>query len=395
MSFNSKKMCNFAPQMNSIKVIKVVDRREMNDFVAFPNWLYKDCKQYVPDMESDVRNIFNPKKNSALEFCDVQPFIAYKDGKTVGRIIGIINHKANKQWDVKNVRFSHIEFINNIEVSKALLETVEEWGKEKGMNRMVGPMGITDYDKEGMLVEDFDLMGSVTAIYNLPYYPQHMEKLGFKKEVDWLQIRINVPQEIPARYARVAKYCREMAGLKVRKLSHRQILRKGYGQQIFSLLNEAYKPLFGFSELTPRQIDECLSQYLKAVDTKQLMPTVFNEKNEFVGVAITMASMSQAMRKSKGRLWPFGWYHLLKAMKWKHADNAEMLLIAVRPDYQGLGVNAMFFDDLIPIYNRYGFKWAETGPQLEDNVRELNQWKPLNPKTCKRRRCYSKSIIKD
>jgi hypothetical protein len=183
-----------------------------------------------------------------------------------------------------------------------------------------------------------------------------------------------------------------MAGLKVRKLSHRQILRKGYGQQIFSLLNEAYKPLFGFSELTPRQIDECLSQYLKAVDTKQLMPTVFNEKNEFVGVAITMASMSQAMRKSKGRLWPFGWYHLLKAMKWKHADNAEMLLIAVRPDYQGLGVNAMFFDDLIPIYNRYGFKWAETGPQLEDNVRELNQWKPLNPKTCKRRRCYSKSI---
>ena len=364
----------------------------MRDFVTMPRWLYKDSKQYVPDLEQDVRNLFKPKKNSALAFCDIQPFIAYKEGKPVGRIIGIINHKANEQWNVNNVRFSHIEFINNIEVSKALLENVEEWGREKGMNRLMGPMGITDYDKEGMLVEDFDLMGSVTAIYNPPYYPQHLTKLGFKKEVDWLQIRIDVPQEVPAKYARVAQYCREMMGLSVRKLSHRQITKGGYGQQIFQMLNEAYRSLFGFSELSAKQIEECLDHYLKAVDSKLLIPIVFNEKDELVGVAITMASLSKAMQKANGRLWPFGWFHLLKAMKWKHADNAELLLIGVRPDYQGLGVNALFFDDLIPTYNQYGFKWAETGPQLEDNVKELNQWKPLNPKTYKRRRCFVKNI---
>ena len=377
--------------MNKPKVKRVETRREMNDFVAFPDKIYRNCPQYVPDMEQEVRSMFLPAKNAGLAFSDVQPFVAYRDGKPVGRIVGIINRKANERWQVANVRFGLIEFVDDIDVSRALLEAVEDWGRERGMKRIVGPMGITDFDKEGMLVEDFDLMGSVTAIYNPPYYPVHMEQLGFKKEVDWLQIRIDVPSEVPAKYARVARYDREMMGLKVRKLTDAQIAQQGYGHQIFHLLNQAYAPLFGYSELSDAQIDQYVSQYLDIVD-KQLLPAVFNEKDEMVGVAITMASLSEALHKSKGRLWPFGWYHLLKALKWKHADNAEMLLIAVRPDYQGLGVNALFFDNLIPIYNKYGFKWAETGPQLENNLKELSQWKPLNPKTVKRRRCYAKEL---
>ena len=247
--------------------------------------------------------------------------------------------------------------------------------------------------------EEYDLLKEDTGWfdaefkfdYNPDYYPRHMEALGFAKEVDWVQIRINIPQEVPAKYARVAQYVKEQMGLRVIKLSYRDLYKNGYGRKVFKLLNEAYMPIFGFSELSDEQMDNFLNRYLKLIDS-QLMPFIVNDKDELVGAAITMGSLTQAMRKANGRLWPFGWYHLLKALRWKREDNAEMLLVAVRPDYQGLGVNAMFFDDLIPIYNKYGFKWAETGPQLEDNVRELTQWKPLNPEYVKRRRCYCKRL---
>ena len=362
----------------------------MDDFVHFTRVHYAHCKQYVPELERDVRDMFNPKKNAGLEFTDIQPFVAYRDGKVVGRIAGIINHHANKKWNRNYVRFSLIEFIDDREVSKGLLDAVAQWGREKGMDRIQGPMGITDFDKEGMLIEDFDLTGSVTAIYNYDYYPRHLEALGFEKEADWLQVRVDVPQEIPAKYQRVARYAREQVGLTVKKVTNDEI-RGGYGKKIFHLLNAAYSPLFGYTELSEGQIDDFVKQYISLVD-KQLIPLVENGKGELVGVAITMMSMVEAFQKSGGRLWPTGWWHLLSGLKWNKADHAEMLLIAVRPDYQGLGVNALFFEDLIPIYNKYGIKWAETGPQLEDNMRELNQWRPLNPKTVKRRRCYAKKI---
>ena len=328
-----------------------------------------------------------------MKFSTLQPFVAYKDGRPVGRIVGIINHKTNNTWKTKNVRFSMIEFIDDAEVSKALIDTVSQWGAAQGMEWIHGPLGITDFDKEGMLVEDFHLMGSINTIYNLAYYPRHMEAMGFSKEVDWVQIRINIPQEIPGRYSRVAQYAKEQMGLHLIKTNDDIIYRQGYGKKVFDLLNEAYAPLFGFSKLSDEQIDHFLHTYLKIID-KNLIPVVLNEQNEVVGVAITMGSLSKSMRKADGKLFPTGWYHLLKALKWKPEDNAEMLLIAVKPELQGLGVNAMFFDDLIPIYNKYGFKWAETGPQLEDNVRELSQWKPLKPELVKRRRCYKK-IIKE
>jgi len=375
---------------DEIKVVKITRRMEMKDFLRLPEKIYRNIPQYVPDFESDVRGAFSVKTNPGLEFSDIQPFVAYRGKEPVGRIVGIVNRKANKKWQIKNVRFSMIEFIDDHNVSRALIEAVEEWGRGFGMQKIHGPLGMTDFDKEGMLVEDFDLTGSMTAIYNPPYYPQHMEALGFEKEVDWQQIRINIPEEVPARYARVAQYARETIGLRVTKCTRNE-LRGELGQRAFKLFNEAYKPIFGFSELSPKQVDFFLRKYVSLIDM-QLIPIIENDKGEIVGAAVTMGSLTKALQKSKGRLLPTGWYHLLRSLKWKNEGSTEMLLIAIRPDYQGLGVNAMFFDDLIPIYNRMGIKWAETGPQLEDNVRELSQWKPLKPTFVKRRRCYVKNI---
>ena len=378
--------------MKDLTIKKVTTKYEMDDFVKMVERLYADCPYYVPDLRMDIRNTFNPQKNAGLEFTDIQPFIAYnKKGRPVGRIAGIINHKANQKWHTRNIHFGFFDFIDDTDVSKALLDTVVQWGKERGMDTIQGPMGITDFDKEGMLLEDYDRMGSMNTLYNYPYYPRHMERLGYKKEVDWVQVRIDIPKEIPAKYARVSRLSKEMFNLKVKKLTTKDINHDGYGQRVFHLLNDAYQPIFGFTELSDKQINNFINQYLSLID-KELITLVENEKKELVGVAITMCSLSHAMRKAKGKLFPFGWFHLLKALKWAPEDNAELLLIAVRPDYQMLGVNAIFFDDLIPIYNKHGIRWAETGPQLEDNVRELTQWKPLNPTFIKRRRCYYKKI---
>lgn len=377
--------------MSDVVIRQVEGNKLMDEFIRVPRIIYQDCPQYVPDLDSDVRKLFDVRETPGLEFSDIQPFIAYRDGKLAGRVVGIVNRKANKRWETKNVRFSMIEFVDDLEVSRALIQAVEEWGRTHGMEMMQGPLGITDFDKEGMLVEDFDMIGSINTIYNPEYYHRHMETLGLEKEVDWLQVHIDIPQDVPARYARVAQYAREQIGLRLIKLTNKQIFEEGYGKRVFDLLNEAYKPIFGFSALSPKQMDRFLNKYIKMVD-KQLIPVILNDKDEMVGVAVSMGSLSKSMQKTHGRLLPFGWYHLVKALKWHHEDNAEMLLIAIRPDYQGLGVNAMFFDDLIPIFNKCGFKWAETGPQLEDNVRELTQWKPLHPKFVKRRRCYKKKI---
>ena len=376
--------------MDEIRVVKVINRQEMNDFLNITDKIYAGCTQYVPDMRSDVRAMFT-SNDSHQATTEIQPFVAYLGQEVVGRVVGVVNRRANEAWKTRNVRFSMIEFVDDLAVSKALLDAVAAWGKALGMERLQGPMGVTDFDKEGMLVEDFDLRGSMTAYYYPEYYPRHMEQLGLVKEVDWLQVRIKIPKEVPARYARVAQYAREQFGLKVVKGNRHEVQKGAYGPKIFKLLNESYAPLFGFAALSPVQAQKFLDKYVPLFNM-EFIPLVENEQGELVGIAVTMASLTEALQKSRGRLWPTGWYHLLKSLKVKPENNTEMLLIAVRPDYQGLGVNALFFDDLIPIYNKYGIEWAETGPQLEDNVRELSQWKPLHPEIVKRRRCWGKAI---
>jgi GNAT superfamily N-acetyltransferase len=362
----------------------------MNAFIKFPNILYKGNHSYVPDLDIDVRNTYNPKKNPGLRFCDAQPFVAYRDGKVVGRVAAVINHHANETWKKKVVRFSQIDFIDDDNVSRALIEAVEQWGKGRGMDIIEGPLGITDFDKEGMLLEDFDSMSAMTEYYNYPYYAGHMERMGFAKAVDWVHIRVKVPEEVPARYARVARLSKEMFGLHVRTLTKKEVLR-GYGIKIFKLLNAAYAPLFGFTPMSEGQAKDYLRQYLPLLNLK-LVPVVENEKGELISVAVTMTSLSHALRRTHGRLFPLGWFYLLRSLRWHPEHTAGLLLIAVRPDYQGLGVNALVFDHLIPVYKSMGIRYAETGPQLENNVKEISQWKPLNPEFLKRRRCWTKNI---
>lgn len=376
--------------MGRVIVKEVTTRREMRDFIRIADKLYKGCQQYVPDLHISVRETFDPKKNSALKFSRLKPMVAYRDGKCVGRIMGIINPRANEKWKVKAVRFGMIDFIDDREVSAALLQSVEEWGSSQGMDTIEGPLGVTDFDKEGMLLTDFDSMGAMTEIYNYAYYPAHVEALGFGKAVDWLQVRIAVPKQVPEKYARTARLSKEMFGLKVRKVSAKEIYN-GYGRKIFKLLNEAYSPLFGFTGFDESQVDDFCHSYVPLIDLR-MVPIIENDKGELVSVAVTMGSISHALKRANGKLLPTGWYWLLRALKWHREHTAGLLLIAVRPDYQGLGVNALIFDDLIPLYNELGFRYAETGPQLETNVRELSQWQPLNPQMVKRRRCWIKKI---
>lgn len=374
----------------SVQIKQANNRKTMNDFVAFPRYLYKNSKEYIPEMESDVRDFFNPEKNNSLNYAEIQPFVAYRNGKCVGRVAAIISYRANTKWNKKNVRFTYLDFIDDKEVSGALLSAVEKWGKKRGMTDCEGPMGITDFDKEGMLIEDFHLGGGTMEFWNYPYYVEHMRYHGYDKAVDWLQARIKVPKEVPAKYARVAKLSKEMFNLRVVKKSKKEV-REEWGYKIFRLFNDAFAPLYGTSVFSKDQIDNYLKQYLSILDL-ELVPLILNEKDELVGAAVTVRDLSPALNKSQGRLFPFGWFHLSKALIRKNADKAQLMLIAVRPDMQGLGLNALFFDDLIPIYNRVGIKWCETNPQLETNVKELSQWKPLNPEMVKRRRCWQKRI---
>lgn len=376
-----------------IEVKIVSTKKQMDVFAKFGNKLYEDCPYYVPDLEMDIKDTLNERKNPAYEFCESQLFLAYDGDKVVGRVAALINHRANETWNVKNVRFGWIDFIDDKRVSAALIEAVENWGKEKGMTSCQGPMGFTDFDKEGMLTEGFDKLGSITTIYNYPYYADHIEALGYETEAEWVQIRVRVPEGVPEKFLRGTQMAMKRYNLNIKKLNKKMMNEGGYGQKVFDLLNEAYSPLFGFSKLSDKQIKAYIDTYLNLLDLKFLTCIVDGEDN-MIGVGITMNSMSNAFRKSKGRLFPFGWYHLLRSLKFKMEDTVEMLLIAVKPEYQGKGVNTLLFFDLIPTFNKAGFIWAETAPQLVTNSKELNQWNSLNPTFPKRRKCFHKVLVK-
>lgn len=373
-----------------IEVLEVTTKQQLKDFLQLPLELYKNCPQYVPDFMQDVRDLLNPQKNPALKFCSCQAFVAYKDNHIAGRVIAIINPRANQIWHRQYVRFGYIDFIDDPQVSAALLNAVTQWGRLRGMTEIQGPMGFTDYDKEGMLIGDYHIMGTMATFYNHPYYKTHMELHGFRKEVDWIQIKIEIPRQLPDRFLRVAELVKKRLRLRVTTIPKRQMYGER-GHQVFRLLNQAYAPLFGFVPFNDEQIDTLLHQYVPLLNSR-LMPVVYNSKDELIGVAITLPRLSRALQKSRGQLWPFGWYHLLKSLRWKHEDTIELMLIGVRPDYHGLGVNSLFFEHLIKACARYNFKYAETCPQLETNLKELLQWKDLNPQYIKPRRCWRKDI---
>ena len=366
-------------------------RKELGRFAKFPiDTLYKDNPYYVPDLIRDVVGTLMPSENPAFDFCESAYFMAYRDGKPVGRIAGIINRLVNQRSGKEEGRFGYIDFIDDAEVADALIEAVSAWAKSKGMTCLTGPLGFTDMDQEGMLIEGFEEVSTQATIYNYPYYPQHMERMGFVKDVDWVEFRVDVPPEVPEKMARIARIVRQRLGVDTIKYTSRKKLVADYGDAIFRLINEAYDKLFGYSPLSDKQIKHYIKMYLPFLPLDDLSMVV-KPDGELIGVGITIPSLSQALIKSRGRLLPFGWYHLLKAFK-GHNDVVDLLLIAVKPEYQSKGVNALIFDDLIPCFNRFGYKWADTGHELEENERVQQQWQYFTYRQNKLRRAFTKEI---
>ena len=379
-------------QMDIVTIKQVETHKELKQFVRFNYELYKNNPYSVPDIYEDMMDTFSDK-NPAMEFCDAIYFLAYKNRKIVGRIAGIINHRANERWEQHMVRFGYIDFIDDREVSKALIDAVAEWGKSKGMTTIQGPLGFTDMDAEGMLVEGFDELSTNATIYNYAYYPQHIEALGFEKDADWIEMLMTVPREtgMPERLERIAKIVIEKYGLQIKKYTSRSKLKKEYGQEIFRVINEAFKPLFGYSEMTERQIDQYIKQYIPFIDLK-LVSLITDANGKLICVGISMPSLSRALQKAHGRLLPFGWFHLLKALKWKKPDTLDLMLVGLLPEYQGKGINAVLFYDLLPIYISEGYKYVETNPELEVNSKVQSQWIYFERRQHKRRRCYKKKL---
>ena len=373
----------------AIRIKKVSNKKELKTFIRFNYELYKDNAYSVPDLYDDMLNTFSPQKNAAFEFCEADYFLAYKDNKVVGRVAAIINRRANETWNKKVVRFGWIDFIDDLEVSKALLDTVEKWGKERGMEAMVGPLGFTDMDAEGMLVEGFDQLGTMATIYNYPYYPEHMQRLGLEKEADWVEFKLTVPDKLPEKFVRISEIILQKYKLKIKKLNRKELKEKNYGQRIFDLINEAYAPLYGYSQMTQRQIDQYIKMYLPLIDLR-MVSLVEDEAGELVAVGISMPSLSEALQKAKGKMLPFGWFHLLKALFIKKPKVLDLLLVGVKPEYQSKGVNALLFYDLVPVYQQMGFEYGESNPELELNKKVQAQWSAFESVQHKRRRAFKK-----
>lgn len=359
-------------------------------FTEFQIDLYDGNPWFVPPLVSDDVATLDPKENPAFDFCESAYFMAYRDGKPVGRIAGIINRQVNEKSHSRTARFGFVDFIDDHEVSAALFKAAEDWARSKGMEKIIGPLGFTDLDHEGMLVEGFEELSTMATIYNYPYYPEHMERLGYKKESDWLEFQMEVPDAIPDKYNRIAEIVKKKFGLRVLKYSSRKRIKKEYGHALFHLVNDSYKNLYQYSTLTERQIEYYINIYLGLLNL-ELVTLVVDEAGKLVGVGISMPSMSRALQKSKGKMLPLGWYHLLKGLKGKN-DRVDLLLVAVHPDYQNKGVNALLFQDLIPYYIKNGYRYAESNPEMETNSKVQSQWEYFTTRQHRRRRSFEKKL---
>ena len=365
-------------------------RSNLKKFVEFQINLYKGNPYFIPPLVSDEIATLDSNVNPAFDHCEAAYFMAYRDGKPVGRIAAMINKQVNEKENSRQARFGFVDFIDDAEVSKALFDAAEKWAKNKGMDNIVGPLGFTDLDNEGMLINGFEELGTMATIYNYPYYPEHIERLGYEKEVDWHEFLIEIPEQIPDKHKRIAEIVKKKFNLRVLKFTSRKELKEKYGEALFELINEAYDDLYGYSRLTKRQIDYYIKIYLGMLNL-DLVTLIVDGEDKLVGVGISIQSMSRALQKSKGKMFPFGWWHLLKGLKGKN-DRVDLLLVAVKPQYQGKGVNALLFTDLIPAYNKYGFKWAESNPELETNAAVQNQWEAFSYRQHRNRRAFIKKI---
>lgn len=379
---------------SEIQVVEVTTSKQLKAFVDFFYDLYRDSPYAVPYLYLAEKLTLKPGSNPAFEFCEAQCFLAYNDGKVVGRVAAIINHRANDYWKREIARFGWFDFVDDPKVSEALLLAVEKWGKGKGMTEIAGPFGFEDMDREGMLVDGFDELSSMYVNYNYPYYPKHMDRLGYRKDNDYVEYRIKVPEVTPEKFARTAKLIKTRYHLEERKFSHREMTKGGRARELFNILNITYGNLYGYSQLSTEQIDTITNNYIKLADLNLVTCVVDTEKDDkMVGFGVSFPSFSEALRHTRnGHLLPFGWWHLLKVMKWHKTPTVDLLLIGVLPEYRVKGANAIIFNDLISWYRRYGFKYAVTGPQMETNKGVLSQWQYLESEEIRRHRIYVKDI---
>ena len=375
-----------------VEIRKVSTKRELKQFIQFFYDLYRDCENAVPYLFFDEMATLRRDKNPSFECCEADYFIAYKNGKPVGRVAAIINRRANEQWKVQQVRFGWFDFIDDKEVSAALLDTVAQWGRERGMTEMAGPLGFIDTDREGLLVEGFDELTTMYINYNYPYYVEHIAHYGgFEKDNDYVEIKIKVPQDDNYKFHKIAEIVKQRYGLRVHKFTRRELLSGGYGRKVFQLLNLTYKDLYGFSQLSEQQVDKLVNDYIKIADLN--LVTAVMDGDRMIGFGITFPSFSRALQKTRdGRLLPFGWWHLLKTLKKHDTDTVDLLLIGVQPEYRAKGANALIFDDLIHQFQRYGFVWADAMPMMERNEKVLAQWQYLDSHIHRRHRCFRKDL---
>ena len=381
--------------MTSITIKKVETKEDLKAFIEFHYDLYEGNEYDVPNLYSDEVNTLSKEKNAAFDFCVANYYLAIRDNKVVGRVAAIINNKANEKWDQKRVRFGWIDFVEDKEVLEALLKAVEDFGKAHGMNEIVGPLGFTDMDPEGMLTWGFDQLGTMPTIYNYDYYPRLLESLpGYEVDNKYVEYKLFVPDTVPEKYAKIAEMIQNRYNLRIKKLTKKDIFEGGYGKKIFELINSTYKDLYGFSELSEKQIDQYINMYFPFADLSLItLVEDASADNKLVGIGITLPSLSEALQKcKKGRLLPFGWFHLLRAIKFHKTKIVDLLLIGVLPEYRMKGVNALIFADLIPRYQAYGFEWGETQVEMETNTNVQSQWETLNPVMHKRRNCYKKVL---
>ncbi|MFA6727487.1 MAG: N-acetyltransferase [Prevotella sp.] len=382
--------------MSAIEIKKVETKKDLKHFIDFHYDLYKGSPYDVPNLFRDEFNTLDKNHNAAFEFCEAEYYMAYENGKLVGRIAAIINHKANKKWNCKSIRFGWLDFIDEKEVLYSLLSAVEAFGKSKGMTEIVGPLGFTDMDPEGMLTWGFDKLGTMPTLYNYSYYPKYMEEMdGFVKDNDYVEYYLKVPDKIPEKYSKIAKVVEERYHLHVKKPTKNDIFKGGYGHKIFELINETYADLYGYSELSEAQINQLIKEYLPFIDLN--LVTLIEDTsadNKLAGIGVTMPSLSKAMQKChRGRLLPFGWWYALRAIKCHKTEGVDLLLLGFLPEYRKKGANSLLFADLIPRYQAYGFKWGESQVEMESNEGVQSQWGPLNPINHKRRRCFKKILV--
>lgn len=374
-----------------VQIVKASTKKQLKLFAEYPNILYKGNPYYVPTMAAEDVKIFDRGHNAAFEFCDADFFLAYKDGELVGRVAAIINPRANEAWGARNARFGWIDFVDDKEVSEALMKTVTDWSRERGMDHLEGPLGFTDFDTEGMLVEGFEELGTSITFYNHPYYMAHLEALGFTKNTDWVERRITLPDAVPEKISRVSSIVAEKYGMKTVLYTRKEVRKYDIGHKLFNLINNTYNVLYGYSVLSDSQVDQYVDLYLSMLDLN-LVTFINDSEDNLIAFGAMIPSMSEALQKCDGKLFPFGWCHLAKALYLKKTDTVDMLLIAVRKDFQSKGVPAMIINDLLPRLRKYGFKYAETNPELETNNAVQNLWSDFEHRQHRRRRIYGKKI---